>query len=73
MFIEYIDKCSKIVFYSSAKQKEKREGGKRDKIKVLFLLYSEVFGASSHKTKSQEDQSIFTLRPAYPMHSLVLD
>lgn len=73
MFIEYIDKYSKILFYSSAKQKNKKSGGSGTKTKILFLLFSEVFGASSDKTKSQEAQSIFTLRPAYPMHSLVLD
>lgn len=70
MFIEYIAKYRKILFYSAAKQ-NKRERG--DKIKILFLLFSEIFGASSRKTKSQEAQCIFTLRPAYPMHSLVLD
>lgn len=70
VFIEYIDKYSEI-FLFLCKAKKKR--GRGDKIKILFLLFSEVFGASSDKTKSQEAQSIFTLRPAYPMHSLVLD
>lgn len=71
IFLEYIAKYSKIVFCSAAKQKKK--GGEGDKIKIFFLLFSEIFGASSHKTKSQEAQGIFTLRPAYPIHSLVLD